>query len=134
MINKIWDSFESAISDMQDGITLMMFSWGTTGGCCNLIKALHEKGIKRLTIITPCITPGAVGAHVLSQEEFPSALLLVNQAKKFITPWPSTTMYHITSPLEQLIKEGKVEVEITSHGTLIERIRAGGSGIGGFYG
>ena len=31
------------------------------------------------------------------------------------------------------MEKGKIALEVTSHGTLAERIRAGGSGIGGFY-
>ena len=39
----------------------------------------------------------------------------------------------IKSPLESRIEAGEVELEIMSHGTLVERVRAGASGLGGFY-
>ena len=133
MIDKIWDSFGDAVADIQDGCTIMMFCWFITGTCCNLINALHVKAVKELTVITPNFVPGYIGAHVLSQDEYPTPFLLVYQVKKLITAWPSTAVFHVSSPIERLIKQGKVEVEITGHGTLIERIRAGGSGIGGFY-
>ena len=35
--------------------------------------------------------------------------------------------------MEQKLNEGQLELEITPQGTLAERIRAGGAGIGGFY-
>jgi 3-oxoadipate CoA-transferase alpha subunit len=133
MVNKIWDSFESAIDDIRDGATIMMFNWIITGCCCNLIKALYKKGSKDLTIITPNFTPGNIGDHILPQDEYPTPFLLAHQVKKVITAWPGTAHFKITSPLEEYYKEGKVEIEVTSHGNLVERIRAGGSGIGGFY-
>ncbi|MFC2052309.1 CoA transferase subunit A, partial [Chloroflexota bacterium] len=37
------------------------------------------------------------------------------------------------SLLEKRIAAGEVELELMSHGTLAKRIRAGGSGLGGFY-
>lgn len=77
--------------------------------------------------------PGWVTTHVLTQEEYTTPFLLAERVKKLITAWPSPAMLGMSSPLEERLKKREVEVEITSHGTLAERIRAGGSGIGGFF-
>ena len=49
---EIMDSFDKAVADIQDGVSIMMFCWLVTGTPCNLIRALHKKGVKDLTIIS----------------------------------------------------------------------------------
>jgi len=131
--NKIFEKFDDAIADIPDGATIMMFFWGVAGTPQNLIRTLQDKGIKDLTLISHNFVPGFLGDHLLIDKVI-TPFALVNQIKKLITAWPGTgTILGIESPLAKLVKEGTVELEITSHGVLVERIRAGGSGIGGFY-
>ena len=59
--------------------------------------------------------------------------MLADQVKKLITAWPGTSIIGIESRMEERIKKGDADLELMSHGILVERIRAGGSGIGGFY-
>lgn len=133
MLNKVVENFDEAVKDIEDGATLMMFCWLLTGTPCNLIRALHDKGSKDLTVISHNFIPGVIGIagtyHVLSQQEYTTPYLLAGRLKKLITAWPSPALMGVASELDMKT----VEVEITSHGTLVERIRAGGSGIGGFY-
>jgi 3-oxoacid CoA-transferase A subunit len=65
----------------------------------------------------------------------PTLLVKNKQVKKAITS--VTTLSRMPevreSALEQAILSGEVEVELVPQGTLAERIRAGGAGLGGFY-
>jgi len=125
--NKIWDNFDDAVADILDGATIMMFAWSgaTTGAPQNLIRALRDHEVKDLTIICQNFVPGRL-------PEIVSPIVLVDQMKKLITAW-SGPLWGMDSPLAKAVQEGRIELEITSHGTLQERVRAGGSGIGAFY-
>ena len=134
--NKVYASPSLAVEDIFDGATIMIGGFGSYGGLpINLILALAEQGAKNLTIIanqagvgfelSKRIKPG--GYHDIG------ALYAKEQVKKFIGSVPALGGMPPTSPLETLHKEGKVEIEIVPQGTLVERIRAGAGGLGGFY-
>ena len=50
-----------------------------------------------------------------------------------IVSWPVPASNTSTSPLEQQLFAGELEIELVPQGTLAERIRAAGAGIGAFY-
>lgn len=133
MKNKTCNSFEEAVVDVPDGASIMMFSWGAAGTPQNLIRALHDKGTKNLTIITHNFIPAWIGSHICTEDEIMTPFFLIEQVKKLITSWPRPL--EVTSEIARSAEEtyGKIELEVTGHGTLAERIRAGGNGIGGFY-
>jgi len=133
MVDKVVENFDEAVKDIADGATILMFCWLLTGTPCNLIRSLYDKGSRDLTVISHNFVPGVIGIggnyHVLSQDEYTTPYLLADRLERLITAWPSPAIIGMESELDMKT----VEVEITSHGTLVERIRAGGSGIGGFY-
>jgi len=133
MKNKIFPNFEEAIADIKDGSTLMMFTWGLGGTPQNLIWALYQKKVRDLTVISANLLPIPVGGQLFPVKELCTPILLANQMKKVITAWPGTGHFHIKNVLAERIQRGEIELELMSHGTLIERIRAGGNGVGGFY-
>ena len=61
MKDKVVDTFEEAIADITDGASIMMFNWGIGGTPQNLIKALYEKKVQNLTIISANFLPNPVG-------------------------------------------------------------------------
>ncbi len=126
-------SFDEAVADINDGASIMMFCWGVAGTPQNLIGALRRRGVKDLTIITHNCVPAWVGSHVCTEEEIRTPYFLMDQMKRLITSWPRPI--EAASSMQESIEEAlkKMDLEVTSHGTLAERIRAGGSGMGGFY-
>ncbi len=137
-INKIKKSYEEAIADIFDEATIMVDGFGGPGGMpSGLIWALHNKGIKNLTIISN----SAGLPEVIRQQRVPphgyidcGVLFENKQVKKVIATFPiSTAISSSISPFEVQFMAGEVELEIVPQGTLAERIRAGGAGIGGFY-
>lgn len=115
-MNKII-TVEQAVEKICDGMTLMIGGFMVCGSPTTIINALVDKGVKNLTVI--CNDTGFPDRGI--------GLLIANhQVKKIIVS-------HIgTNPLtiEQMNK-GELEVEFCPQGTLAERVRAGGAGLGG---
>lgn len=102
---------------LKDGMSIMIGGFLACGSPENLIDLLIETNVKNLTII----------ANDTSFIELGIGKLIVNgQVKKVIAS-------HIGTNAEtgRLMTEGKMEVELVPQGTLIERIRAAGAGLGG---
>jgi len=131
-MNKVIESFDEAVADIQDGATIMLGGFGIgIDTPFNLIRALSNRGAKELTLIAN--TPGPGRQHAIEKwgiTQWTDANLLVEnrQVKKFIT-----TIAFPGTATERAILAGEVEIEYIPQGTLAERIRAAGFGIGGFY-
>mgnify|MGYP000949854957 CR=1 FL=1 len=110
-------SVEEAVNMIQDGMTIMV---GGFLGCRNpyvLVDAMVAKGVKDITLI----------ANDTSFPEIGIGKLIVNkQVKKLIAS-------HIGTNKEtgNQMNSGELEVELVPQGTLAERIRAAGAGLGG---
>ena len=116
---KVWDSFEAAVADIQDGATLIVGGFGLCGIPEKSIEALQNKGTKDLTVVS----------NNCGIEDWGLGLLLANkQIKKMVASYVGENKL-----FEQQFLSGELEVELTPQGTLAERIRAGGAGIPGFY-
>ncbi|OJT24269.1 succinyl-CoA--3-ketoacid-CoA transferase [Archangium sp. Cb G35] len=118
-MNKIIASADEAVRDIPDGATLMSGGFGLCGNPENLIAALHRKGTKGLTIISNNCGTTELGLGIL---------LKANQVKKIVASYVGENKV-----FEQQMLSGTLEVELNPQGTLAERIRAGGCGIGGFF-
>lgn len=101
----------------KDGMSVMVGGFLGCGSPENLLDIMVEKGVKDLTVIG-------------NDSGFPDVsigkLVVNGLAKKVITS-------HIGTNPEtgRLMNEGKLEVELVPQGTLVEQIRAAGSGLGG---
>lgn len=118
-MDKTYPSADAAVADMTDDITLMAGGFGLCGNPENLIAAIHRKGIKGLRIISNNCGIDGVGLGVL---------LDAGQVAKMTSSYVGEN-----KTFEKLYLSGQLEVELVPQGTLAERIRAGGAGIGGFY-
>jgi acetate CoA/acetoacetate CoA-transferase alpha subunit len=108
---------EEAMDMIQDGMTIMIAGFGGVGSSYRLVNEIIKKNVKNLTLISIDAGDPNVGPDHIIQNE---------QVKKLITS-------HIgaTPTTGKLMNEGKLEVEFSPQGTLAERIRAGGVGLGG---
>lgn len=110
-------SMEEAISHIKDGMTVHIGGFLAVGTPENIITALIEKGVKDLTIVA-------------NDTGYPDRgigrLVLNNQVKKVIVS-------HIGTNPEtgRRMQSGEMEVELVPQGTLAERVRAAGCGLGG---
>ena len=110
-------SIKDAIAGINDGATIMVGGFLACGTPEPIIDALVEKGVKDLTLICNDTATPTTGI---------GKLVANNQVKKVIAT-------HIgTNPITgQKMNDGTMEVELSPQGTLAERIRSGGAGLGG---
>ena len=124
--NKIYPTFDAAVADIPDGASIMFPEFGGIGAPQNLIAALNRQGAKNLTGISNYHggTDGRVDVGILVE---------AGQMKKMICCFTAPTHPSQVTPFVQLYNAGRIEAELVPQGTLAERIRCGGAGIGGFY-
>jgi 3-oxoacid CoA-transferase subunit A len=104
---------------IKDGVTIVLGGFGLCGIPENLILALRETAVKDLT----CVSNNA------GVDDWGLGLLLkTRQVRKMISSYVGENQ-----TFERQYLDGELEVELVPQGTLAERIRAGGAGIGGFY-
>jgi 3-oxoacid CoA-transferase subunit A len=118
-MNKVVGSADEAIRDMQDGAVIMSGGFGLCGNPENLIEAIHRKGVKNLTLISNNCGTTDKGLGVL---------LKSRQVRKMIASYVGEN-----KEFERQFLAKELEVELNPQGTLAERIRAGGAGLGGFF-
>src|SRR5258708_32892762 len=120
MIDKIVPSVESALADVRDGSTVLVGGFGGAGVAEELIDAMIAQGGKDLTIVNNNAGNGEVGV---------AALMKAGRVRKIVCSYPRLGDGHV---FEALYRAGKVELELVPQGTLSERMRAAGAGIGAF--
>ncbi|MGF1511585.1 MAG: CoA transferase subunit A [Myxococcota bacterium] len=118
-MDKVLGSAEQALEGLADGMTLMAGGFGLCGNPENLIIALHQSRKKDLTIISNNCGTDDYGLGIL---------LKSRQIRKMVSSYVGEN-----KEFERQFMSGELEVELVPQGTLAERIRAGGAGIGGFF-
>jgi 3-oxoacid CoA-transferase len=119
--NKVATSAAAALADVPDGACILIGGFGVIQGWpTSLIAALHQRGVRDLTII--CNTPG-VGPT--------SPQILAEQMGTLIASFAAYPTR--PTPVEAAIKAGRIRLELVPQGTLVERVRAGGAGIPAFF-
>ena len=121
MVDKISPSIEAALADVRDGSTVLVGGFGGSGVPEELIDALIAQGAKELTIVNNNAGNGEVGI---------AALFKAGRIRKLICSYPRQVDSH---HFQEAYRSGKVELELVPQGTLSERMRAAGAGIGAFY-
>lgn len=121
MKNKVMTAQE-AIKDINDGASIMVGGFMACGTPEILIDALVEKNVKNLTII--CNDAGVPGRGV-------GKLLSNGQIKTLIASHVGLNP-EVAQRMNTDVQEDKLECILVPQGTLAERIRCGGSGLGGF--
>jgi 3-oxoadipate CoA-transferase, alpha subunit len=118
---EICDSPDAAVRGVADGSTVLIGGFGDAGLPFALVEALLRMGARDLTIVSNNAGGGDAGL---------AALLAAGQVRRVICSFPRQSDSYV---FDDLYRARKVELELVPQGTLAERIRAGGAGIGGFY-
>ena len=121
MINKIADSIAEALAGVQDGATVLIGGFGTSGNPIELINGLIAHGARDLTV---------VNNNAGNADEGLAALLKTGQVRKIICSFPRQVDSWV---FDDLYRAGKIELELVPQGNLAERMRAAGAGIGAFF-
>ena len=121
MIQKISSSATEALQDIADGSSILISGFGDAGLPIYLLDALIKQGAKELTLVSNNAGNQGVGI---------AKLIGAGRVKKIICSFPRQPE---SGAFDDLYRAGKIELELVPQGTLAERIRAGGAGVGGFY-
>lgn len=121
MIDKCVRDLAAAVAGIKDGATVLCGGFGAVGEPIALTEALLPLGVKNLVIVANNAGTGETGIARLIKE---------GRVRKVICSYPRTTD---PREFEAAYKAGKIELELVPQGTLSERLRAAGAGIGGFY-
>jgi 3-oxoacid CoA-transferase subunit A len=118
-VDKVVSSSAEAVADIPDGASLAVGGFGLSGIPWFLIKALLDQGASDLTIVSNNCGVDGGGLGLLLEGGRISRVIAsyVGENKEFARQYLS----------------GELTVELTPQGTLAERLRAGGSGIGAFF-
>jgi len=121
MINKFFASPQAALADVADGSTILIGGFGNAGMPAELIDALIAQGARELTIVSNNAGNADTGL---------AALLKEKRVRKILCSFPrQVDSWHF----DALYRAGEIELELVPQGTLAERIRAAGAGVGAFY-
>ena len=120
---QICNTAHDAVADIPDGASLLVHSFGPPQAWpTDCLMALAERGVRDLTVI--CNTPagGPTSLNILAEKR---------QLRKLICSYVGAPA--IPTMVSDMVKAGEIAVEMVPQGTLIERVRAGGAGLAGFY-
>lgn len=117
----ICDTTADAVADINDGSTVLIGGFGMAGMPVALIDALIDHGATDLTVVSNNAGNGDTGL---------AALLAARRVRKVICSFPRQSDSWV---FDGLYRAGDIQLEVVPQGTLAERMRAAGAGIGAFY-
>jgi 3-oxoadipate CoA-transferase alpha subunit len=121
MINKIVPSLREAVAPITDGASVMITGFGDSGLPRQLIDALIDHGAGELTIISNNAGTERTGL---------ARLLELGRVRKIVCTYPKSSGSVVFT---ELYRAGRIELELVPQGTLLERMRAAGAGLGPFF-
>src|SRR5579862_3104562 len=128
--SKIYPSFDAAVANIPDNVTIGFGGFAVVGMPINLYGALTKQGAKRLT----CVSNGTRGGATMPEDAPTMEWLIRNdQVVKAICSFTAPTRASQRLALSEYVDKGLIEAELVPQGTLAERMRAAGAGIPAFY-
>jgi len=121
VLDKRVASVADAVAGVQDGAVVLIGGFGSSGIPIELTHALLEQGARDLTLVTN---------NAGSGETDVAALLRERRVRKIICSYPRSKG---STWFEELYRAREIELELVPQGTLSERMRAAGAGLGGFF-
>ncbi len=120
MKNKKADTLEAALEKLTDDATILVGGFGIAGVPEILIEGVCDRGLRGLTIVA-----NNSGTHQTGI----ARLLSEGCVGKIICSFPWAVESFV---FKEMYEAGKVELEVVPQGTLAERLRTAGAGLGGF--
>ncbi len=121
MIDKTVATCAQAVAQVFDGATILIGGFGDPGVPGRLIEALRLQGATNL-----CVVHNGAGGDDFSL----AGLILDGRVRKLMASFPNASR---AWAFRDRYLKGETELELIPQGTLVERIRAAGAGLGGFY-
>ncbi len=108
-----------ALDGLADGAVIAVAGFGLSGNPEALIAAVRERGTRHLTLVSN--NAGSMGLNL-------ATWLQTGIVDRVICSYVGTN-----ADLQRALDDGSIDVQIVPQGTLVERLRAAGAGLGGFY-
>jgi 3-oxoadipate CoA-transferase alpha subunit len=121
MIDKTVASVTDAVAGIGDGATLLVGGFGESGIPKALLAGILDLGVRDLTLVTNNAGTG---------EGDIAALIRECRVAKIVCSYPRSAG---SVWFEKYWEAGRIELEVMPQGTLSERMRAAGAGLGGFF-
>ncbi len=121
VVSKVVESPATAVADIRDGSTVMIGGFGAAGLPGALVDALLAQGARGLTVVSNNAGTGETGL---------AALIKAGRVRKIICSFPRQADSYV---FDARYRAGEIELEVVPQGTLAERIRAAGAGVGAFF-
>ena len=112
-------SIEAALDGLADGMTVAVSGFGLSSNPEALIAGVLDSGARELTLVAN--NAGSIGLGL-------ATWLQAGIVRRFIGTYVGNN-----ADLQAAIDDGSVEVTLVPQGTFVERLRAAGAGIAGFY-
>jgi 3-oxoadipate CoA-transferase, alpha subunit len=119
-VNKHVDKYAAALAGLRDGAAVMIGGFGSAGLPSGLIAGMLQHGARDLTVISN---------NAGYDNEGVASLIANRLVRKLICSYPLTAGATV---FRDAYQRGEVELELVPQGTLVERIRCAGAGLGGF--
>ena len=116
---KVYQTVEEALGFVKSNQTIMVGGFGLIGAPLTLIDGLTKKEVNGLTVISNNLGEKGKGLGILVNQK---------KIKKGIGSY-----FTSNRDVGDAYQLGELELQLLPQGTLAESIRAGGSGIGGYY-
>lgn len=120
MINKYLETHAAAIAGLKDGCCVMVGGFGSAGLPTGLLEAVLDQGARDLVVISN---------NAGYDREGVAMLIAAGLVSKLICSYPLTAGATV---FRDAYRDKTIELELVPQGTLAERIRCGGAGLGGF--
>jgi 3-oxoadipate CoA-transferase alpha subunit len=120
MKNKRADTLEDAVANVTDGATVLLGGFGGTAMPEFLVDGVCDRGLRELTVVSNNAGTGHAGLARMLEEGCVAKLICT-------FPWTKESFV-----FKELYDAGKIELEIVPQGTMAERMRTAGAGLGGF--
>jgi len=112
---------DEAVTGVADGATVLVGGFGMAGMPVALVDALIRQGASDLRVVSNNAGNGDTGL---------AALLAAGRVRTVVCSFPRQSDSWV---FDRLYRAGRVELELVPQGTLAERLRAAGAGLGGFW-
>ena len=126
---KVCSSPTVALDGISNGATVFVAGFAGVGWPETLLAALQSSGVGSLTLVCQGVGPDPKGGG-----QVPAALeemVAAGRVAKLISPLPF--LHGSGGAVEEKWRAGDLELEVVPQGTLAERIRAAGAGLGGVF-
>jgi len=121
MVNKEVDNLTAAVSGISEGAIILSSGFGDAGAPVNLLEAIINTNASDLTVVSNNAGERNYGL---------AALIKSGKVSKIICSYPISTGSVV---FQSLYNSGRIKLEVVPQGTLSERMRAAGAGIGAFF-